>query len=91
MDILKGKTSFATLEKIIESVHFESSDQSNFLQVADLLTYNIYRQFTDHGDEWDDGETLKSMTKYPYFARYIPKFDKDPFGNITGYGLKKFP
>ena len=78
-------------EKIIEGVHFLPTDQSNFLQVADLVAYNVYRQFADHWEQWDEGKPLSEMTKYSFFERLLPKFYKLSGGIIKGYGIKKFP
>lgn len=87
----RGRTGFASVEKIIEGVHFLPTDQSNFLQLADLVAYNVYRQFTNHWEEWDEGQAFATMTKYPFFERILPKFYKSGAGAIKGYGIKKFP
>ena len=87
----RGRTDFASVEKIIEGVHFLPTDQSNFLQVADLVAYNVYRQFNDHWEPWEEGEALSAMPKYDFFERLLPKFYKSSAGMIKGYGIKKFP
>lgn len=78
-------------EKIIEGVHFLPTDQSNFLQVADLVAYNAYRQFADHWEQWEEGKPLSGITQYEFFGRLLPKFYKSSAGVIKGYGIKKFP
>lgn len=87
----RGKTDFASIEKIIEGVHFLPTDQSNFLQVADLVAYNVYRQFNDSWESWEEGKSLSSMPKYEFFERLLPKFYKSSAGTVKGYGIKKFP
>ena len=87
----RGRTDFVSVEKIIEGVHFLPTDQSNFLQVADLVAYNVYRQFADHWEQWEEGKSLSRMTQYEFFGRLLPKFYKSGAGVIKGYGIKKFP
>ncbi len=86
----RGRTDFASVEKIIEGVHFLPTDQSNFLQVADLVAYNVYRQFSEHWEEWEE-EPLSRVTKYGFFERLLPKFYNSEAGAVKGYGIKKFP
>ena len=93
----EGRTSVASLDHIIEGVHFVETDQSNFLQIADLVAYNVFRQCTDHWEEWDrwalrsEKQAFASMPMYPYFARLLPKFDTGMSGLIRGCGIKKEP
>lgn len=68
---------------------FEKSRNSNFLQLADTVAYNVYRQFVDHGDLWED-KTAKSLKTYPYFDRLAPNFYSKK-GKIGGYGVVKVP
>ena len=53
-------------------VSFDNSANSNFLQLADIVAYNVWRQFVEYGDEWDnhspEGEH-RELPVYPYFER----------------------
>ena len=70
-------------------VRFEKSVNSNFLQMADTASYNVWRQFVDFGDSWDDPkETLKM---YHYFEKISDNFFHSPTGQISGYGIIKHP
>lgn len=71
-------------------LRFINSAHSHLVQVADVVAYNVYRQFTEHGAEWEDS-TLKSLPTYDYFSRLVPKFCCDGAGRIQGYGIVKFP
>lgn len=71
------------------NIQFEKSVNSNFLQIADTVAYNIFRQFVQHGDSWEgaDGDTLK---EYSFFSKIIPNFyHKNK--RIAGYGIIKAP
>lgn len=84
-------------KRIVEGVHFVETDQSNFLQVADLVAYNVYRQFTEYWQEWDmaagisESAAFAQVPMYPYFQRLLPKFDETPEGIIRGCGITKEP
>jgi hypothetical protein len=68
---------------------FEKSINSNFLQLADTVAYNVFRQFVDHGDGWED-EGAQKLPMYPFFERILPNFyHKD--GRIGGVGIVKVP
>ena len=86
----EGRTTYKNISNLIEGVHFIPDDQSNFLQLADLMAYNVFRQFTEHSKEWDEGVSLTRMTKYPQFERILPKFFRSG-ARVRGYGIKKFP
>ena len=67
---------------------FEKSCNSLFLQMADTVAYNIYRQFVDHGDEWENGKP--NLPLYQYFQRIVGNlYSKN--GQIAGYGIVKVP
>jgi hypothetical protein len=68
---------------------FEKSKNSNFLQLADTVAYNVWRQFVNHGDWWDESGT-KELKMYPYFQRIVPNFYKKN-GRISGIGIIKIP
>ncbi len=56
---------------------FEKSHNSNFLQLADTVAYNIWRQFVDYG---------QAKNGYKYFEKIIPNIEK-----ILKYPNKKIP
>lgn len=67
---------------------FEKSKNSNFLQLADTVAYNVFRQFVYEGDISD--EENKWFLKYQYIDRIKPNFySKD--GKINGFGIVKVP
>jgi len=71
------------------STRFEKSSKSNFLQLADTVAYNVYRQFVDHGDAWESGYPSELAT-YPFFERLAQNFyHKD--GRVAGIGVVKLP
>lgn len=89
--LTRGEGGLAVVENVIEGVHFLPTSQSNFLQIADLVAYNVYRQFQDHWQEWEAGVPLDRCSKYPYFERILPKMHRSRAGRIPGFGIKKFP
>ena len=70
-------------------IRFEKSSNSNFLQLADTVAYNVFRQFVQHGDSWDgeDGDTLK---EYSFFSKIEDDFYHYN-GRVAGYGIIKIP
>ncbi len=68
---------------------FEKSRNSNFLQMADTVAYNVWRQFVNHGD-WKDEPGIGGEEMYPYFSRILPNFYHKN-GWISGIGLIKVP
>jgi hypothetical protein len=72
------------------SISFETSEASNFLQIADTVAYNVLRQFVDYGDKWDGIGTSDEM--YPYFKRIYGNFYcKDGSDQPKGVGITKLP
>jgi hypothetical protein len=71
-------------------ISFEKSFNSNFLQLADTVAYNVFRQFVEHGDSWDgaDGNVLK---EYSFFSKIEGNFYHSDRGRIAGYGIIKIP
>jgi len=45
---------------------FIDSAISHLIQVADVMAYNVYRQFTDYGDDWER-QGLEVLPTYDYF------------------------
>ena len=80
----------------ITDIKFQKSHMENFLQVADVCAYNVYRQFVEHGREWDgsrkgeDGKML--MATYSYFDRIKNNFAFNPLNRcVRGVGLVCLP
>ena len=69
---------------------FEKSKDSNFLQLADTVAYNVLRQFIDYGDNWDAGAAQRFKKMYPFFARTIDNFYRKN-GKVAGFGIVKTP
>lgn len=87
---LQRSISFAPLSG---PVRFQLSHHSHLLQAADLVAYNVHRQFREHGQDWEskplEGGTLPM---YPYFKRICSKFRTDgTTGRVQGFGIAKFP
>lgn len=81
-------TPYQQVDHVIEDVFFQHSHENNLLQVSDLLGYNIYRQFRDHGQEWDQNQSFTN--KYPFFSRYEHHIVVSN-GDYAGVGIKKMP
>jgi hypothetical protein len=84
---LRDGVTFSTLEG---RLRFVNSAQSHLIQVADIAAYNVFRQFVDHGEDWEK-EGLSKLPSYDYFLRIARKFRKGPGGRIQGFGVVKFP
>jgi hypothetical protein len=68
---------------------FEKSHRSNFLQLADTVTHNVWRQFVHFGDVIDDA-SVHDKKFYSFFERIIPNlYNKN--GKISGVGVIKVP
>lgn len=72
----------------LAGLSFADSKFDERLQLADLVTYSVYRQFVDHGAAWDSPGA--ELPTYEYLARLAPKF-RNHNGLISGYGIIKFP
>jgi len=72
------KTDFKVNYENLSKIVFKKSSNDNFLQVADIFGYNIFRQFVDHG--------LNTDVKYSFFEKILPLIEyKDE--EILGKGL----
>lgn len=80
----------APMECLTERLKFDNSATNHLVQVADITAYNVFRQFVEHGDEWEDS-SLKSLPTYEWFGRLAGKFVQNSFGRIQGYGVVKCP
>jgi hypothetical protein len=81
----------------IVDVQFKKSAMENFLQVADICSYNIYRQFLEFGRAWSGMERNKdgkaTMGVYKYFDRIRCNFAFHPLApnQVRGIGLSCLP
>ena len=73
----------------LRSLLFVDSRRSDLVQVADLVAYNVYRQFREYGEQWE--QHLDSLPTYDWFRRIAAKFRRDSEGRIQGYGVVKIP
>lgn len=79
------------------SLSFEKSEKSNFLQLADMVAYNVWRQFVDFGDEWDkhhfdQPDKHRKLATYPYFEKIVNQFlHAEENKRLNGYGIVKLP
>lgn len=73
--------------RFVDSAHWVQ------VQVADIIAYNVYRQFIEYGEEWE-GKGLgprDALPVYPWLEKLGSKFRSDGSGRIQGYGIIKFP
>jgi hypothetical protein len=75
---------------MVGDLGFVNSRNSNPVQVSDLIAYNVFRQFRDYGEYWED-RGLPQLPAYHWFRRIAPKFRRGPNDRIQGYGVVKFP
>jgi Protein of unknown function (DUF3800) len=74
----------------VGAMTFADSASSVFIQIADLISYNTFRQFRSYGKEWEHPTETK-WPLYPYFEELSHLFDRGPKQQVTGYGLVKWP
>jgi len=82
-------------DKIVD-IKFMESCHENFLQVADICAYNIFRQFVEFGREWAGLNKSKGgkiiMSAYSYFNRIRCNFLFNPLKKrVRGVGLTCVP
>lgn len=75
---------------LLGDLRFANSAHSDLIQVADIAAYNVYRQFVDHGEEWES-PGLGELPVYGHFEKLVSKFRADENGRIQGYGVVKLP
>lgn len=69
---------------------FVNSASSQIVQVSDVAAYNVYRQFLEYGDGWE--QHTKTLKTYPPLRLILRRFRSDGFtGRVQGYGIVKFP
>ncbi|OGF48302.1 MAG: hypothetical protein A2452_12330 [Candidatus Firestonebacteria bacterium RIFOXYC2_FULL_39_67] len=95
-DIAQSKDNLKKLhvgqfDKIID-VKFSKSSGENFIQIADLCAYNVYRQFLHFGREWTKEQGNEVMNMYEYFEKIRCNFMVNPVnGKVQGCGLVCLP
>ena len=87
---LQQGTDFVKIDNIVEGLLFIPSHVNNLVQLADLCAYNLFRQFRDHGTQWDR-PTASSWPLYDHFGRVVRRFYAGPGGVLSGFGIKKYP
>lgn len=88
--ILQKAISFQCLTP---NVRFMPSEDSDLVQVADVVSYCVHRQFRDHGEAWETkpADQKFKLPMYQYFQRIAGKFRTDGSGRIQGFGIAKAP
>ena len=74
----------------IGALTFADSAATSFVQIADLVSYNTFRQFRDHGATYDDPEA-KKLPIYEHFGNIVHLFETGPTGVFSGFGIAKWP
>jgi hypothetical protein len=69
---------------------FADSKATVFVQLADLVAYNTFRQFRMYGKEWEH-PTTKTWPMYQHFEQVAELFDRGPKQKVAGYGVAKWP
>jgi hypothetical protein len=75
---------------LVDAPRFGSSERFNLLQIADLVAYNVFRQFRDNGDAWDRDDA-KAMKTYKHLDPLLKRFRLGPRNRIEGWGIVKWP
>lgn len=73
----------------LQGIKFIDSAKSHHIQVADIVAYNVYRQFVEHGELWEN-KVNKELLTYSWFEKLAPKL-RNSEGRIQGYGVVKMP
>lgn len=80
----------ATFDNLTDTVGFMDSADSSLVQLADIVAYNTFRQFKDHGAAWDDPSAAE-LPVYSHFDRILPRFHRRRDRVFSGYGVAKMP
>ena len=77
----------------IIDIKFIQSKRENFIQIADLCAYNIFRQFVHYGRRWILEESKdRKLEMYDYFHKIRCNFMHDPITKkVVGRGLVCIP
>lgn len=70
-------------------LRFLDSAYSHAVQVADIVAYNVYRQFIEHGEAWE--QASEELPMYDWFMKLSGKFRRGPNNRIQGFGVVKCP
>lgn len=79
-----------TFDHVAGDLAFGNSAQFHLLQVADVVAYNVYRQFREHGDEWDK-QGNEQVPIYPWLGKVLERFILGPGNQLEGWGIVKWP
>ena len=77
-------------ENCAKQLRFADSSKFHLLQIADLVAYNVFRQFREYGDAWDAIKTGELPT-YPKLKPLLKRFLRGPNNQWEGYGIVKWP
>jgi hypothetical protein len=69
---------------------FAASSRFNLLQIADLIAYNVFRQFRQYGDAWDRPNTAM-LPVYGRLETVMGRFMRSVDGQVAGWGIVKWP
>jgi len=93
LDVFENKESIKTIHvhkySAIDDVKFAKSNLENFLQIADICGYPVYRQFVHYGRDWGS-KTNDTLPTYEYFNRIRHNFVSLK-GKVRGVGLVCIP
>lgn len=72
---------------------FGDSKKDNILQIADICSYCVYRQFVMYGPDWSQQRGNEQLSIYPYFGKIADNFYRSPYhkNKVIGYGLSAIP
>ncbi len=91
-NLLKTKGSRLQRGRVLDrllGISFADSRADERLQLADLVSYAVYRQWIEYPEAWDADQP--QLPLYEYLGRLSGRFCCGPDGVIAGYGLVKFP
>lgn len=92
--LLPHKYTAKDFDCLVSDIKFVDSAESHLIQVADIVAYNVYRQFVDFGQFWEEKPDNDDPTlpTYEWFNSIAHKFRQESYQNrIQGYGVVKFP
>jgi hypothetical protein len=79
-------------DNVAQTLRFGDSKKFHLLQIADLVAYNVLRQFRDHGENWDD-PAKGDLPMYARLKPLLPRFMRgpEPTNQLQGWGVVKWP
>ncbi len=85
-------TPLVDVRSVVESLFFVRSSQNNGVQLADLCSYNIFRQFRDHGEHFHDRKGFLVEDRYEFFHLIESKFFRmTEDGRYAQHALRRYP